>query len=124
MKNKNKSLKISLLLVIGVIFIGMAAASASADIIKREADSDFEEVVEQDIPADEGNLISPGPEEPLIIAPNPNLISEQTEKTDDLVIAGDTTDKSEYKDTGIYGFVIITVIAGTIAALVIIKRKK
>lgn len=124
MKNKNKSFKTSLIFIIGITFIMMAAASASADIISRASDSDSEEiVVDQDNPVDEGNIISPGPEEPLIIAPNPNTIPEQTDYTDNLVIAGDTTDKSQIKDIGLTGFAIIVVIAGIIAALIIIKGK-
>lgn len=124
MKNKNKSLKTSLILIIGVTFIMMVAASASADIISRESDSESEEiVVDQDTPIDEGNLISPGAEEPLIIAPDPNIIPEQTDYTDDLVIAGDTTDKSQIKDIGLTGFAVIVIIAGIVAALIIIRGK-
>ena len=124
MKNKIKSFKTSLILIIGVTFIMTAAASASADIISRESDSESGEiVVDQDIPIDEGNLILPGPEEPLIIAPDSNILPEQTDYTDDLVIAGDTTDKSQIKDIGLTGFAVIVIIAGIAAALIIIGGK-
>ena len=101
----------------------MTAASVSADIISREADSGSNEIIEKEIPIDEGNLISPGPEEPLIISPIPNFLPEETDYTDNLVIAGDTTKNSESKDIDITGLTIIVVFAGIIVTVLIIKRK-
>jgi len=125
MKDKNKISKSSFMLVIGMISIMIASASVNAERINEVVEPIPEDIVVEEVDSeDQGDLvIAPGPEEPLVISPNPNLISEQTDITDNLVIAGDTTDKSEIKDIGLYGFAIIVVIAGILASVIIIKGK-
>jgi hypothetical protein len=126
MTEKNKIWKTGILLVISLTFLMMTAASVNADRINVETVPVNEEIVinENTSENDEGNLISPGPEEPLIIAPNPNLISENIEQTDDLVIAGDTTGQNEILNIGLPGLAIITILAGIAICIIVYKIKK
>ncbi len=126
MTEKTKIWKTSILLVISLTFLMMAAASVNAERTNEDAVPVNDEIVinENTSEYEEGNLISPGPKEPLIIAPNPNLISEDIEKTDDLVIAGDTTGQNEIIKIDLPGFAIITVLAGIAICIIIYKIKK
>ena len=126
MTEKNKIWKTSILLVISLTFLMMTAASVNADRTNKETVPVNEEMVinEDTSENEEGNLISPGKEEPLIIAPNPNLISGDIEQTDDLVIAGDTTDQNEIINIGLPGLAIITIISGIAICIIVYKIKK
>ena len=126
MTEKNKIWKTSILLVISLTFLMMTAASVNAERTNVETVPVNEEIVKNKDTSEneEGNLISPGPDEPLIIAPNPSLISEDIEQTDDFVIAGDTTGQNEIMEIGLPGIAIITILAGIAICIIVYKIKK
>ena len=126
MTEKNKIWKTGILLVISLTFLMMTAASVNAERTNIETVPINEEIVINENASDneEGNLISPGPEEPLIIAPNPNLISEDIETSDDLVIAGDTAGQNEILNIGLPGLAIIAILAGVVIGIIVYKFKK
>jgi len=126
MKIKNKICKNSYIVMVGILFVIISAISANAQTTDEDVEPILETIVieRENTQGDiDENDITPGEEEPLIISPNPNILPDETEYTDNLVIAGDTTKNSESKDIGFNGTIIIAVFAGIIATILIIKRK-
>jgi len=126
MKIKNKICKTSYMLVISMLLITIATISANAETTNEEEEQILETIVieRENTEGDIGEVdIAPGEEEPLIISPNPNILPDETEYTDNLVIAADTTKNSESKNIGLTGFAFIVVLAGFLATILIVKRK-
>lgn len=126
MTEKNKIWKISILLVISLIFLMMAAASVNAEEILDEVIPRSDEIPVGDTSSNnltDNIVISPNPE-PSLIEPYSDIINEETGETDSLVIAGKTTNQKETPSLGIPGMVIITVIAVIALCIIIYKIKK
>ena len=125
MTKKTKIWKTGIQLVVSLTFFMMVATSVSAERTE-EAITRFNEIPVDDSSSNDLTddlLISPGPEEPLIIAPNPDEINEELVEPDDLVIAGKTTEQTDISTMALPAFVIIAVIIGISASIVLIKRK-
>lgn len=124
MIKKTKTWKTSIMLAISLTLLMIAAASVNAEeTTPRSSDVPIEIPVDDFISNDDLTddiLISPGPEEPLIIAPNPDTINEET---DNLVIAGETTEKSEIYTIALPAIVIVAAIAGISVSIILLKRK-
>ena len=128
MTKKTNIWKTSIMLILSLTFLMMAAASVNAETtgqetIPRSNDTPIEIPVDDSTNNDltDNMLISPGPEEPLIIAPNPDTTNEVT---DDLVISGQTTEQPGISSMAIPSIAFIAVIAAILVSLIIVKRKK
>ena len=126
MTEKTKIWKTSLLLVISLIFLMMAAASVNAEeilgeVIPRSGEIPVDDTSSNDLTDD--LVISPNPE-PSLIEPYSDVINEETGETDSLVIAGKTTDQKETPSLVIPGMVIIGVFAVIVICIIIYKIKK
>lgn len=124
MIKKTKSWKNSIPLLISLTILMIAAASVNAERTEETVpisdDVPIYDITSSDLTDD--MLISPGPEEPLVIAPNPDTTNEET--NDLVLIAGEASEKTEISTIALPSIAIIAIIIGIAVSIIILKRKQ